>query len=183
MVLSTAVCAQRTYSWTGAASNQWSNQNNWNPIGVPGTNDSVAFPGGAANLTNTNDLPAGTALAGLSINGGGYTIGGNGMVLTNALGGVGPTAVVDYANSPITKPLTNLTVQHRAADRYSSIQEGNAQSVDHMVVNQALLKQASRVRLGYARINADFGEDNFGDFSVPVRISGHDPMVVYISLP
>src|ERR1700682_4261001 len=48
--------ASQTSSWTGASDALWSNPNNWSPIGVPASGDSVAFPSGAAHLTNTNDL-------------------------------------------------------------------------------------------------------------------------------
>lgn len=74
-----------TYSWTGAASNVWPNQNNWNPIGVPSNGDSVVFPLAASNLTNINDLAPGTSLVAVAFNGGGYTINGNGIVLTISL--------------------------------------------------------------------------------------------------
>jgi hypothetical protein len=36
------------------------------------------------------------------------------------------------------------------------------------------------LRTEHARINADFGNDNFGDDSVPVRVSDHDPVVLYL---
>ena len=37
-------------------------------------------------------------------------------------------------------------------------------------------------RVEVARINADFGEDNAADAAVPVRVSDHDPMVLYFDL-
>src|ERR1700685_24237 len=74
--------AATTYSWTGAASNLWSNPSNWDPIGVPGNGDSIALPSDAPNLANTNDLPLGTSFEALAVTGSGYTIGGHGIVLT-----------------------------------------------------------------------------------------------------
>ena len=92
----------------------------------------------------------------------------------------GPSEVLDYVDSPISVPLTNLADLSPAADRYSFSFDGNAQSLDHMVVNQALLDSTAGVRAEHARINADFGEDNYGDFSVPVRVSDHDPVVLFL---
>jgi len=93
----------------------------------------------------------------------------------------GPTQVLNYVDSPITVPLTNMAELTPEADRYSFSFDGNAQSLDHMVVNQALLDSTGAVRAEHARINSDFGEDNYGDFSVPVRVSDHDPVVLYLN--
>src|SRR4051812_4908983 len=40
------------YSWTGSSDALWSNANNWSPIGVPASGDTLAFPSAASNLTN-----------------------------------------------------------------------------------------------------------------------------------
>ena len=93
----------------------------------------------------------------------------------------GPDAVLDYVDSPITVPLTNMAELSPAEERYSFSFDGSAQSLDHMVVNQAVLDTTAGVRAEHARINADFGEDNLGDFSVPVRVSDHDPVVLFLS--
>ena len=37
-------------------------------------------------------------------------------------------------------------------------------------------------RAEVARINADFGEDNFSDAGVPMRVSDHDPVVMYFHI-
>ncbi len=88
-------------------------------------------------------------------------------------------AVLEYRDSPVTVPLTNMTTLSAPEDRYSFSFEGNAQVLDHMVVNQALLDSAP-VRIEHARINADFGIDNFGDETLALRSSDHDPVVLYI---
>ncbi|KFN42635.1 nuclease [Arenimonas oryziterrae] len=92
----------------------------------------------------------------------------------------GPTQVLRYVDSPITTPLTNTAELAPAAERYSFSFDGNAQSLDHMVVNQAVLDSFAGVRAEHARINADFGIDNYGDFAVPVRVSDHDPVVLFL---
>jgi predicted extracellular nuclease len=92
-----------------------------------------------------------------------------------------PGEVLNYVDSPITVPLTNMASLTPEADRYSFSFDGNAQSLDHMVVNQVVLDTTAGVRAEHARINADFGEDNYGDFTVPVRVSDHDPVVLFLS--
>ena len=92
----------------------------------------------------------------------------------------GPTQVVHYVDSPITTPLTNQLPLVFLDQRYSFLFDGNAQALDHMIVNQAVLEGFSGVRTYQARVNADFGVDNFGDYTVPVRVSDHDPIVLYL---
>ena len=73
-------------SWTGAASDLWSNAGNWIG-GVPGTGDVILFPSGAQHLTNTNDLAVGTVFGSLVFNGGGYTVSGNAIGLSGGISG------------------------------------------------------------------------------------------------
>ena len=90
--------------------------------------------------------------------------------------------LLGYVDSPVTAALTNLTTRLPAGQRYTVVREGNAQAVDHILVNAALLQSSPAVRAEVARINADFGEDNYGDANVPVRVSDHDPVVMYLDL-
>jgi hypothetical protein len=71
-------------TWSGAASNLWSNPANWVGGLVPQNGDRVRFPAGALNLSNTNDI-AGLSLHGLLFDGAGYSLAGNGVVITNAI--------------------------------------------------------------------------------------------------
>lgn len=105
--------------------------------------------------------------------------------LVDAMGIVGgleaPAAsVIDAVDSPLQQPLTNMALDLPPEQRYSHVSGGNAQSLEHLLVNQALLANAPGLRMGHARINADFGADNFADDSVPVRISDHDPILLYL---
>ncbi|MEZ5484730.1 MAG: MBG domain-containing protein [Lysobacteraceae bacterium] len=95
-----------TYTWTGASSDQWSEPSNWNPIGVPGSGDTLAFPGTASNKTNSNDLAPGTSLAGLALNGSGYTLNGNGIVLTQSI--ASPSS--NIINLPIDVQTNAITI-------------------------------------------------------------------------
>lgn len=90
-------------------------------------------------------------------------------------------AVLQHAASPVNAPLTNLTTLQPASDRYSFSFEGNAQTLDHIVVNQALLAEFPGLRTEHPRVNADFAVDNFADETIPVRFSDHDPVVLYLS--
>jgi hypothetical protein len=92
--------------------------------------------------------------------------------------------VLTWVPSPVTTPLVDGSqLVADPAQRYSYVFGGNAQSLDHVLVNQALLGAALDVSVDHARINADFGVDNFGDASMPVRVSDHDPVRVAITVP
>jgi predicted extracellular nuclease len=71
-----------------------------------------------------------------------------------------------------THELTNLADLLPPQERYSYVFEGNAQVLDHMLVNQTML--ARLTRFTYARRNADFPESFEADFSVATRLSDHD---------
>ncbi len=87
-----------------------------------------------------------------------------------------PGTVLDFADSPIARPLTNLSTVIPANERYSFSFDGNAQSLDHALVNEAVLNGALSVQTAHAAINADFSETRFGQSAV--RTSDHDPVVV-----
>lgn len=96
----------------------------------------------------------------------------------------GPGEVLNYVDSPIRIPLTDGSrFIADPSERYSYVFGGNAQSLDHVVVNQAMLAEALAIEVDHARINADFGNDNFGDYTVPVRVSDHDPVRLSIGVP
>jgi uncharacterized protein len=76
-----------------------------------------------------------------------------------------------------THELTNLADLLPAANRYSYVFEGNAQVLDHMLVNDAMLARLTRFM--YARNNADFPESLESDFTVSTRLSDHDAAVGY----
>jgi hypothetical protein len=65
-----------------------------------------------------------------------------------------------------------------ASERYSSVFEGNARATSHILVDGSLLRSGYHLRIERARVNADFGVDNFDDFRVPVRTSPEDPTVL-----
>ena len=91
--------------------------------------------------------------------------------------------VLTYMPSPVTTPLVDGSqLIADPAQRYSYSFEGNAQTLDHVLVNESLVMDAT-LRVDHARINADFGVDNFGDATLAVRSSDHDPVRLSIRVP
>jgi predicted extracellular nuclease len=87
-----------------------------------------------------------------------------------------PVGLVDPA-------LANLTTRLPRGARYTVVRDGSAQAVDHVLVSKALMAAPFDAHVEVARINADFGEDNFADPSVPMRVSDHDPVVLFLEMP
>ena len=95
-----------------------------------------------------------------------------------------PEHVLTWADSPLTTPLVDGSeLIADPAERYSYVFAGNAQTLDHVLVNEALVLGASGLQVDHARINADFGVDNFGDAGIAVRSSDHDPVRLSIGVP
>ncbi len=91
------------------------------------------------------------------------------------------TVVPGDGNDLVNPDLTNLTTTVAAADRYSYVYDGMAQSLDHVLVNAPLLKTAI-ARLEHVRINADFADVTRNNVTSPARTSDHDPAVAYFTL-
>jgi hypothetical protein len=88
--------------------------------------------------------------------------------------------VVLASLSLVNPVLTNLADAVPAAERYSYSFDGNAQVLDHILVNHAVL--ASVRNIYYARNDADYPESMRGDPSRPERVSDHDMPVAYFTL-
>ncbi|HEV7365733.1 MAG TPA: autotransporter-associated beta strand repeat-containing protein, partial [Gemmatimonadales bacterium] len=78
-----ALARATTATWTGAVNNLWANGGNWAGLGgtPPAGGEDLIFPGGAANLSNSNGVAAGTSFNSITISGSGYTLAGNSIVL------------------------------------------------------------------------------------------------------
>lgn len=92
------------------------------------------------------------------------------------------TAVPGDGSDRVDPDLLNLYVLEPADQRYSFEFDGNAQSLDHILVNQALGAAVGALALDHARINADYPEVNRNDPDSASRLSDHDPAVAYFSL-
>ena len=94
--------------------------------------------------------------------------------------------VVTWLASPITTPLVDGSdLIADATERYSYVFEGSAQTLDHVIVNEALLMDAqlASAKVEHARINADFGVHNFGVAGNAIRVSDHDPVRLALTVP
>ena len=89
---------------------------------------------------------------------------------------------VALASPDVVSPdLADLAEFMAPADRYSSVTGGNAQAVDHVLASANVAAQVAAVVR--PRVNADFPEVLAGDATTPLRLSGHDPAVVYVTFP
>jgi hypothetical protein len=88
--------------------------------------------------------------------------------------------VVLSSPSLVNPVLTDLLGMLPAAQQYSYVFDGNAQTLDHELVTQNLVKRVNR--LAYARNDADFPDTFRNDPTRPERISDHDLAVAYLNL-
>lgn len=86
--------------------------------------------------------------------------------------------VVQPTRDLLTPDLINLVDGVPAADRYSYVFDGVAQTLDHMLVSPGLLPAVTG--FGHVRGNADAPEVWRSDATRPERISDHDPALVYL---
>ncbi len=92
------------------------------------------------------------------------------------------TAVADDGVDLVNPDLMNLFVEEPVDQRYSFVFDGNAQSLDHVLINQALGAHVADFSLDHARINADFPEVMRNDANSPSRLSDHDPAIAYFTV-
>ncbi|MBP3983193.1 lamin tail domain-containing protein [Pseudoxanthomonas helianthi] len=108
---------------------------------------------------------------------------------TDVLGIIkGEEAPEDQVLTWVPSPLTSILIDGSQligdpAQRYSYVFEGNAQSLDHVLVNEALALDDVGLSVDHARINADFGVFHYGDAATPLRVSDHDPVRLSIKVP
>lgn len=87
------------------------------------------------------------------------------------------TAVLADGVDLVDPDLINLGGLEPAHERYSFVFGGNAQTLDHVLVNEALIVDTRAIHLDHARINADFPVTHRNDATSPSRLSDHDPVV------
>jgi len=75
--------------------------------------------------------------------------------------------------------LLNLGELAPPSERYSFVYDANAQTLDHVLVNEELIVTTRAVSIDHARINADFTETNRSDATTPIRTADHDPVIAY----
>ena len=100
-------------------------------------------------------------------------------ILGTVKGTPAPDSLVTLASADLVNPdLVNLVDSHAADQRYTYSFEGNAQVLDHILVNQNVAAKVSGFYI--ARMNADFPEVYRNDPNRPERISDHDVPVAYV---
>lgn len=94
------------------------------------------------------------------------------------------TAVAGDGADLVDPDLYNLTLLHTPDQSYSYVFGGQIQSLDHVLVNEALFKapELASLEFSHARINADFPEVARNEVGTPTRLSDHDPAVVLLRL-
>src|SRR5262245_20044119 len=101
-------------TWIGQAGNgNWSSPGNWNPAGPPAAGDSISFPANLVSLatrTTNNDL-TNVNLASVSIDGDGYTVGGNPIDTTSLTqSGAFTTSIAGLTTSLLGVTAANVNV-------------------------------------------------------------------------
>ncbi|MFN7939468.1 MAG: lamin tail domain-containing protein [Bryobacteraceae bacterium] len=93
-----------------------------------------------------------------------------------------PPPLVVLGSADLVNPdLVNAIDLAPEDQRYSYVFDGNAQALDHIVMNEAM--QPLVTRLAFGRMNADFPEALRNDAARPERFSDHDAVVAYVKLP
>jgi hypothetical protein len=93
-----------------------------------------------------------------------------------------PADQVVLASNPLVNPtLTDLVNLEDPSQQYSYDFSGSAQELDQYLLNSPAMSIFSR--FATARVNADFPESYRGVFTRPERISDHDWIVGYFTLP
>jgi uncharacterized protein len=95
----------------------------------------------------------------------------------------GSPAPADQVTAPSvdrwTHELVNLADPLGQSERYSYVFDGNAQVLDHVLVNQGMLQRLTR--FSYTRSNADFPAAFNLDPARPERLSDHDAPLAYFA--
>jgi len=78
--------------------------------------------------------------------------------------------------------LVPLTLLVDETERYSYMFGGNAQVLDHVLVNEAAVDATVDIRKEFARVNADFTYADASNLASPFRSSDHDPTQAYLTV-
>jgi predicted extracellular nuclease len=90
------------------------------------------------------------------------------------------TQVATGTNDLVNPNLTNmLTIIPDVSQRFSYVFDGSHQTLDHILFSQGLSLQVTGGQ--YVRLNSEFAEVLRGDPNSPLRLSDHDPGILYLT--
>lgn len=94
------------------------------------------------------------------------------------------TAITGDGAVLVSPALRNTTFDADPQERYNYLFDYTAQTLDHILVNQALIDSplVDSYSLSYARINVDFPEIVRSDADTVARLSDHDPSLLLVRL-
>jgi uncharacterized protein len=92
------------------------------------------------------------------------------------------TAVPGDGMDLVTPNLINVPPSEDYVRPYSSLADGNAQLLSHVLVNEAMATAVERQELGNAHLNADYPEVRRND-DTAMRLSDRDPVMAYFYVP
>jgi hypothetical protein len=102
-------------------------------------------------------------------------------VIGTILGTPAPANEVVRSSPDLVNPnLIDLIFELPQEQRYSYTFDGNAQVLDHAIVNDDMYEDLTR--FAYARLDADFPQIFYGDPTRPERLSDHDAPVAYFDI-
>ena len=88
--------------------------------------------------------------------------------------------VVSPSKTIFNTGLIDLVDTIQKQNQYSYVRDGNAQVLDHILINEPAFKNA--VRFTYARVDADFPVSYYNDTNRPERLSDHDGAILYLTM-
>lgn len=80
----------------------------------------------------------------------------------------------------VARDMINLVDVIAAPQRYSYAFDGNAQTLDHIIISETLKNHING--FGFVRVNADFPESMRNEDTRAERFSDHDPAIAYFTL-
>ena len=92
---------------------------------------------------------------------------------------VGKDQVMNPSDDLVNPDLINLVDKIKAEQQYSYSFDGNAQVLDHILINEAMKKHING--FGYVRLNADFPAIYRNDDTRVERFSDHDAAIAYFT--
>ena len=116
---------------------------NWDLNAVPTTGDALVFPSGAANLSNSNDIVAGTSFASITFGAGAsaYTLSGNALVLS------GGAAAIAANNTSLTMTIS-LNITFSTAAPTIAVASGGTLTISGTIDNGGYLITHSCIGTG-----------------------------------